>query len=177
MGFGSSYLANWPRCTALLEPVAGEAGKFLIKLGKGGFNAGLTRDVPQGAGVRSEPCTRIAIRHSTDKMDVGGRERQVFYWEQDELAPEVVNPKGAGRKQKYEIGAFMDSIPPTAESARPSAQLHKIVSTYSSIPLSSFKDLCERAYADGQLKRDHRPATGMVYWWPKNHSEQPSFLE
>lgn len=83
MGFGSSYLANWPRCSALLEPRPQQRGKYMIKLGKAGLNAGVAKEVAQGVGTRLEPVTRINIRHSEQKMKVSGVERPVIYWEVD----------------------------------------------------------------------------------------------
>lgn len=107
MGFGSSYLANWPRCSALLEPVPKENGKFWLKLGKGGSNAGVVRQIPQGTGFRLEAVTRIAIKHSTQKMPVGGRDRQVIFWELDaERSDQSTQTDGGtaartGRPAKY----------------------------------------------------------------------------
>lgn len=83
MGFGSSYLANWPRCSALLEPRPQTKGRYVIKLGKGGLNAGIGKEVPQGTGTRLEPVTRINIRHSEQKMKVNNVDRPVIYWEVD----------------------------------------------------------------------------------------------
>ncbi len=100
MGFGSSYLANWPRCSALLEPRAGTKSRYWLKLGKGGMNAGVTREVEQGAGKRIEPVTRIAIRHSNDRMTIAGRERPVICWVQDdETATEAEVQAGGGEKR------------------------------------------------------------------------------
>ncbi len=120
MGFGSSYFANWPRCTALLEPVAGTPGRFQIKLGKGGLNAGVTKQVPAGAGTRDEPVTRIQIQHSTKKMPVDGRDRPVYYWELDDSPPPepVKNPMGAGRKRKYHTQDYECILPRGPENGK-----------------------------------------------------------
>lgn len=100
MGFGSSYLANWPRCSALLEPRQGTKSRYWLKLGKGGMNAGVTREVEQGAGTRTEAVTKIAIRHSADRMDVAGRERAVIYWEEDEDTASDAEKKAANAEKK-----------------------------------------------------------------------------
>jgi len=172
MGFGSSYLANWPRCTALLEPIPGESGKFLIKLGKGGFNAGITKDVPQGAGVRSEPCTRIAIRHSTEKMDVDGRERAVFYWEQDEIVED--KPKvSIGRPTKYQFSDYTHIFPRFGEPGKTRAQLWNYAKDFSGIKDTAFRDLLLEAAKDGKLTRT-MTTSGFTY--NLTGAIQPSFL-
>lgn len=86
MGFGSSYLANWPRCSALLEPRPKERGRYWLKLGKAGSNAGVTKRVPVQGGMsfRLEPTTRVALRHSTELINVDGIDRPAIYWELDE---------------------------------------------------------------------------------------------
>lgn len=128
-GFGSSYLANWPRCSALLEPVSGNPGHYEIKLGKGGFNAGVTKREDAGAGFRDIPVTRIPIKHSAAKMTVGQRERPVYYWESDvESKPEAEegspSNRGQGRKRKHNFEDYRSIFPPCKEIGLPLGQLH-----------------------------------------------------
>ncbi len=128
MGFGSSYFANWPRCTALLEPVPTQQGRFLIKLGKGGFNAGITKQVPQGSGFRDEPVTRIAIKHSQDRMPVNGKEKPVYYWEMDtdeQPAAEHASKKGNGAAPKYLFNDYRNVFPPKSSPGMVLSELHR----------------------------------------------------
>lgn len=162
MGFGSSYLANWPRASILLEPVAGQPGKFQIKLGKGGFNAGVTKAVDQGAGIRHEPVTRIAIRHSKAKMPVNGRDRPVFYWEVDD-EPEAPESKSTGRPPKYTFQEFGFLMPKPGEPFLPANQIHRKVSQVSGVSPSAFRDLMVRAWKEGQIERQELPNGQVVY--------------
>ncbi len=165
MGFGSSYLANWPRATILLEPVAGNPGGYLIKLGKGGYNAGVTQPVPQGAGFRQEPCTRINIRHSKERMMIGTRERPVYYWELDDSASsnEGDRPK-MGRKSKYTIESFLRFIPRTMAEAKSAPAIHRAMNGATGIPPSSFADLLFRAATDGDIVLMDIPGKGPSYY-------------
>jgi hypothetical protein len=165
MGFGSSYLANWPRATVLLEPVSGNPGHYQIKLGKGGFNAGVTKQVEQGAGFRTEPVTRIAVKHSTERMLVNGKERPVFYWEVDNDAPEQAEstkPKG-GRPPKYSLDTFMRFIPVSKADALPAPQIWRNMAGASGIPSSSFSDLLLRGANAGEIMLSDIQGKGPCY--------------
>lgn len=155
MGFGSSYLANWPRCSALLEPIPANPGHYQIKLGKGGFNAGITKEVPHGAGFRLEPSTRIPIKHSTSKMLVDGRERPVYYWEADEATPESEALKTPlGRPAKYDAQKLIACVPPP--DAKPMAlnQIFRLVGELPcGISIRAFKDLMARWLQSGEVAR------------------------
>lgn len=151
MGFGSSYLANWPRATILLEPVPGTQGRYQIKLGKGGLNAGVTKEVEQGAGFRLEPHTRISIRHSREKMPIDGKDRPVYYWEiDDEAPPEEAKGKG-GRPSKYKIAEYLRFIPLTRALADTAPRLFRAMNGVTGIPPSSWADLLFRAANDGEI--------------------------
>jgi hypothetical protein len=165
MGFGSSYLANWPRATVLLEPVAGEIGRYQIKLGKGGLNAGVTKEVAQGVAIRHEPTTRIAIRHSQEKMLVGNRERRVYYWEIDTEAPvqqEVTKSKG-GRPPKWNIESYMRFIPAHLADALPAPQIHRSMGNATGIAISSFCELLFKASGRGEIMLTDVPGKGHCY--------------
>jgi len=176
MGFGSSYLANWPRCTALLEPIAGEPGKFLIKLGKGGFNAGLTKEVPQGAGVRLEPCTRIAIRHSTDKMGIEGRERPVYYWEQCEMPETTGTVEKGGRGAKYNIKDMLQFFPAAGGKMTTRKIAEKYANDLTGISEASFRRLVNEAVDAGLLVRV-ADQTGLGFLYHRPSFAEPKFVE
>lgn len=167
MGFGSSYLANWPRATILLEPVSGNPGHFQIKLGKGGYNAGVTRKIPQGVGFRDEPHTRISVKHSKDKMQVNGRERPVFYWEIDTDAPEPESASNrGGRKAGQTIAKFAAKIPQSLEKAQTIGQIHRAVGDLTELTYNGFKKAILRAYEDGQIRMVERSGLGPCFYLP-----------
>lgn len=163
MGFGSSYLANWPRCSALLEPVAGHNGSFVIKLGKGGLNAGVTQQVEQGAGFRTEPCTRISIKHSQAKMDVAGRERPVYYWEPDKKREEDGDEPKKKPEPTHDIAPFLQFIPAPGQKPLTIGALHRYATDLSTISAKAFKHLLNAAVESGQLERVLDPSTGLCY--------------
>lgn len=166
MGFGSSYLANWPRASILLEPVSGQPGKFQVKLGKGGFNAGVTKAVDQGVGIRHEPVTRIPIRHSKARMEVNGRDRPVFYWEIDDEAPaDTRTPKAkCGRNTKYSLEPFLRFIPDSLTNAKPAPLIFRGLNGASGIPQSSFADLLFRSANEGKIVLIDLPERGPCYY-------------
>lgn len=152
MGFGSSYLANWPRATILLEPVPGNPGHYQIKLGKGGFNAGVTKEVEQGVGVRYEPTTRIAIRHSTQRMPINGKDRPVYYWEMDDTPlPQDVGK--AGRPPKYTFSQFTRVWVDNGNKPLTKGTAHRYASEILPIKETAFREMLAKAVEDGELVR------------------------
>lgn len=167
MGFGSSYLANWPRCSALLEPLPGASGRYVVKLGKGGYNAGITRRVPQGAGFRDEPVTRIPIRHSQEKLLINGVARPVYHWEPDpDEAPSDADDdetNRTGRPPKHQFSTYTQIFPRKGEKALPKPQLYKFAAEVKEISESSFRGLLSSAVEDGMLLRFKDPHLGFTY--------------
>lgn len=164
MGFGSSYLANWPRCTALLEPVSGKAGSYMIKLGKGGLNAGVTKPTVTGNGT--EPVTRIAIKHSTARLPNG---RPVYYWDRDTEADNDANEpdkpvRSGGRPKQYTIGQCVDFMPRSRETAQTKQILYRYAKDALGISDSSFKNLLNEAVEAKVAFRALNPPSGFVYW-------------
>lgn len=177
MGFGSSYLANWPRCSALLEPRSGEKGRYVVKLGKAGANAGATRKlaVQGGMSFRYEPTTRISIRHCTATIDINGVERPAIYWERDEedgpaLAPEREGGSGGeDRKErsnrcKYSINDFRPvfAIHCPNESKRTNYNvLYRAAHGVLGIGKSAFNSIIQEAISEGVLVR--HPADNLYH--------------
>lgn len=167
MGFGSSYFANWPRCSILLEP-RGEAGKYTIKLGKGGLNAGVVREVEQGAGKRWEPVTRIGIKHSEQKMKVGAKERPVIYWEiDDKFDASAANNDSCGtggRSSKSNFEDYSPIFPTTKAEAKPTSQLFKLAQTKEGVSRAAFFKAMKRWREDGLIAIDDtNPAAPRFY--------------
>lgn len=163
MGFGSSYLANWPRCTALLEPVAGHMGKYQIKLGKGGLNAGVTKEVPQGAGTRTEPSTRISIKHSTERMPVNGKDKPVYYWEIDTDAPKLAEANKGGKEKVFHFEMFTSFIPRAEAQAMSVAALYRYAQDKQDIGETTFKQLIRDAVRDGEIEQVKK-GVGFAYY-------------
>ena len=165
MGFGSSYLANWPRASILLEPVPGQSGSYLIKLGKGGYNAGVTKAVEQGAGTRHEPVTRIAVRHSKERMSINGKDRPVFYWEIDPDAPEVdARPKNkGGRKTDKTLDKYEAFFPSKEEKFVPLSQIWNAAKDIDGVARTTFRDMCDREWQNGLLERFIDKSIGPCY--------------
>jgi hypothetical protein len=168
MGFGSSYLANWPRATILLEPVSGSPGSYQIKLGKGGFNAGVTKQVEQGAGFREEPVTRIAVRHSRDRMVVNGKDRPVFYWEIDPAGVEQEESpaKRGASKARETIRRFASKFPRTAATATPIGHIHRSVKDLTDLTYNGFKKVILKAHEDRYVSMVERPGLGPCFYLP-----------
>lgn len=163
MGFGSSYLANWPRCTALLEPVSGKTGSYMIKLGKGGLNAGVTKPTTSGNG--SEPTTRIAIKHSTQRMANG---KPVYYWEPDtetaESAEKAPDKHPGGRPKRYSIGPFIEFLPRSEDKAMTRATIMSYAREISDISDSSMRNLLNEAVDANVIFRCTKPGAGFAFW-------------
>lgn len=166
MGFGSSYLANWPRCSALLEPKAGSPGRYFLKLGKGGVNAGVTKSVPvqEGMSFRLEPTTRIAMRHSTKRMQMDGRDRQVIFWELDEDSPATsVSESKGGRPSKYNFSDYAAAIRHKyagSERRQGFSTLWLIAHAVDGISKTQFRDLLREAVERGEVAKS---ADGRYY--------------
>lgn len=166
MGFGSSYLANWPRCSALLEPRQGEKSRYWLKLGKGGMNAGVTREIPQGAGSRTEAVTKIPIRHSAEKMMVGERERAVIYWEPDnetaveeDSSSEEPRKRGKGGRPNAAVkpSDFKEKFAQMLkgrDKRRGFNQVFKIACEAKSVSKGLFNRLIDDCVTDGVLAKD-----------------------
>ena len=162
-GFGSSYLANWPRCSALLEPVPNSHGRFLIKLGKGGYNAGVSRVVDHNGVQRREPTTRIPIRHSTERMTVADRERPVYYWVEDATAessgsaespsPHTSHSARGGRPTKYAFSELQPSFPLKSEPPIRINELHRrVVQNIPGLTPNALYNIVQRFVAEGSLE-------------------------
>jgi hypothetical protein len=171
MGFGSSYFANWPRCSALLERRPGDEERYVLKLGKGRKNAGVTRIRNHEGVMRVEPTTQIPLRYSTQKKLINGKERGLVYWESDtyeEGAPVQRGGvrEGAGRKAKYSFEDFRANLKIVCEGEdrrQGFNVLHRAARAALHIPAASFNDIVLKALGVGDLVKH---ADGK-YYMPK----------
>lgn len=136
MGFGSSFFANWPRCSMLLEPRENAPGRFTLRLGKAGSNAGVMRKIETPGGFIYEPTTRIPLRYSGDTVPIGNRNRPCIYWEYDEEADQQ-EPQAAAEESaranrtrtrgggKYNTSEVVQLAPAGEENAIPLARIVK----------------------------------------------------
>jgi hypothetical protein len=165
MGFGSSYFANWPRCSAMLEPVAGAEGRYMLKLGKGRYNAGVTKEVQQGAGTRTEPATQIAIRHSRALMPVSGKNRPVFYWDIDNGPPaeEEAKSKG-GRPPSLNFSEYLSVFPRTRATAQTFAEILRSANSKQPTSKTPFFGAIKEQVLLGVLGRDDTNPNRPKFW-------------
>jgi len=97
---GGAELINWARFIISIRPRE-EFGSFSMVLAKRGSRAGITKDVPQGAGFRTEVVLTVPIKYAGGTVDAGGITIPAIYWEQDgEGAAKIsaeAKPAGAAR--------------------------------------------------------------------------------
>lgn len=151
-GFGSSVFANYVRSSMMLEP-AKRPGHFVLRLGKGGINAGVSEYVKatNGAHQVPVPTTRIQLKYSDEEIEVGSNKHRAIFWEvakkEDyaETSEESKARPNAGTKSKYDSRRYLDLFP----LDRPMAftQLHRLAVNVDGISKSAFsakvKDLLE----------------------------------
>lgn len=151
-GFGSSVFANYVRSSMMLEP-AKRPGQFVLRLGKGGNNAGVSEYVKATNGAYSVPVptTRIQLKYSDQEIEVAGKTHRATFWEvaskeeYAETSEELKARPNAGTKNKYDSRRYLDLFP----SDRPMAftQLHRLAVNIDGISKSAFsakvKDLLE----------------------------------
>jgi hypothetical protein len=156
MGFGSSYLANWPRCSMFIEPVPGEGKRFVIKLGKASGNAGVTKIIDHEGVQHLAPSTKIPVRYSrTDKV-INGKTRRLVHWETDDT-PEDSNESEdvkPGRKPKYDFITFAATLRSAYtgyEKRQSFSVFHRKAGDSFPIPRQSFIGVLERAIENGEV--------------------------
>jgi hypothetical protein len=164
MGFGSSYFANWPRCSMLLEPREGKPGRFNLRLGKSGLNAGVVAKTMTPVGEAYEPTTKIPIRHCTDKMKVAGRDRPCIYWEFDTAADDdaqaEANEEGDRKTNKrkrsagggkYKLSEVLDLFPTDPEKAESLRMIVKKAKDILGMPERSLMEYRLELIEDGAI--------------------------
>jgi hypothetical protein len=169
MGYGSSYFANKPRCSWLLEPRAGKSGRYALKLGKAGRNAGVVREVDDGhGGRRVEPVTSIPMRHSQGRIVVHGKERPLVLWEPDEwdsdenqpAAQEAAKPapkpepvKKGGKPMRFADEWMCCYFPASTAEAESIGIIFKRALGGSGVAKSTFYDARDRMHQNGWIEQ------------------------
>ena len=153
MGFGSSVFANRPRAAILIEP-QGTHGEFVMHLGKGGTNAGVTKEVPHGVGTRFEATLKVPIRHTDRKLAMPWGEAPMFFWEPSDAAPEADKParKGAGgAPPKYEREKILGCFP-AASAPLDAVQIRRIANgIYESLTKHRFEEITNELINQGKV--------------------------
>ena len=158
-GFGSSFFANWPRCTMLLEPREGKHGKFWLRLGKAGMNAGVTKTVNHGGVLSKEPNTKIGLKYSDGTIMIGGEKKPVIAWLIDEEAKD--EPKKNAKDLKLASNAeILAELPIGEEAAIAVAEWERKAVGIIGIGKSAFIAVRTKLVLDGLAKKT---AAGLYY--------------
>lgn len=154
-GIGSSVWANWPRCSMLLEPRQNMQGRYFLRLGKAGRNAGVMRHWTVGTEQYSEAVTKIPMKHSAKMLEIGGRPRPMIYWEPDTeedagaAADAAPKPKG-GRRSAWTDAELASYYPSSMEAGKKIGQITREAREGCGIPDSTFaqrrRDLLEKGW-------------------------------
>jgi len=165
---GSADLTNAARAILSLQ-ATGTEGEFNLIAAKRGIRAGLTRSVAQGAGFRQDPTSTITVRHSKERMDVGGVSLPVIHWERGPDAPPPDTPTVKGAKKAIELVEKISSkIPDNAASAKPLGMIHRDVGDRVDLTYNGFKKVMLRAHEAGALIMVERQGLGACFYRPKS---------
>jgi hypothetical protein len=181
MGIGSSFWANWPRASAMLEPRASKADgrHYWLKYGKGWQNAGIVREREEKGEKKLERINRVALRYSDETIEVAGEKRPLIAWEYDEEGEKEYADKQAtarengkqsgGRPAKWNFAAMRPTLARAAgtpEKAQGFNVLFRAAGDVLAISKTSFNRLLQDAVASGDMCQHLvGPMTGR-YWVP-----------
>lgn len=134
---GSADLTNWARAILSLRASEKE-GEFNLVLAKRGRRAGVTKQVPLGAGFVSEPVTTIPLRHSTERLTLANGENiPMIYWEAREPSAETADSSRPGRRG-VDFSDYVSVFPEFATKAETAPLLARIASGKTGIGRSTF---------------------------------------
>lgn len=164
---GSADLTNAARAILSLQATATE-GQFKLIGAKRGLRAGLTRKVPgtlNASIMFDEPTAVINVKHSKERLDVGGQNIPVIHWTRcdDETDPE--RNKG-GRPSLYTFADISKWVPATAATAKPHQQIYKDCEDRVEFKGGTAKNILIRAAREGLVKTVDRPGLGQCYYLP-----------
>lgn len=154
MGFGSSFLANYPRCTMMLEPSA-EMGRYNLRFGKGVTNAGIYESVPTSHGYSlPKPTDRIPLKYSDRKMVVYGNEEKVIFWEKDDSARDEDKPDSSESTKKDEGDGWVKDYLTMFDEVNPIAfsQLLRLVQNIDGASKGQMQRRLNRLVDDGFIR-------------------------
>jgi hypothetical protein len=168
---GGAEIINWARAIMSLR-AAGQKGEFTLVLAKRGNRAGVTREVPQGAGVRDEIVTSIYLKHSEELIELPGRKKRLraIFWEprtpDAEETTKAGAGKGAGAPRQFSFATYKDAFPKAEEAATGFRRIHAVARDMKPIGVSAFYSVIDDAVQAGALgvSKDDR---GRPRYWLK----------
>lgn len=110
---GGAELINWARAIISIRPRE-DYGKFSMVMAKRGSRAGITKEVAQGTGFRTEIVLTVPIKYSGGTVDANGLTIPAIYWEQDgEGATKIVSEKPAPERRGPDLSfaEFKSCVP------------------------------------------------------------------
>lgn len=152
---GSADLTNAARAVICLQ-AREEEGEFNMVLAKRGRRAGFSKKVKGriNPGMEfDELVTTVHVRWSRETFSHEGQSMRLIHWERFEPATAAHDDTPKGRPSKYAFAEFAAYFPKFDQPPKTAAQIHRIISPISGIPISSFKDLVSRAHKDGLVER------------------------
>lgn len=149
---GSYEIPGWARFVINLKATDKE-GEFDLILSKRGSRAGVTRKVPQGAGFREEPTTRIPVKWAEGVIEIEGRKKRMplVFWEPRDVAIKEAPKDSRPARHDTSLAVYMCILPRGVENAKPANYLHRFTSRVRQINQGAFSDLLIDAAMDGQL--------------------------
>jgi hypothetical protein len=157
---GGAEIINWARFIISLRAAANE-GEFNLHLAKRGRRAGVVKMVEQGAGFYPEPVTKIALRHSQDRITLPGHADSipVVFWEGRDADVEEEKPekKKGGPPEKYPFSALKSVFPLRSEPGKKLAELHRAAIQNVPISLKTMHSVMQRYATDGMIEIIDRP--------------------
>jgi hypothetical protein len=159
---GGAEIINWARCIMSLRASKDE-GKFNLVLAKRGRRAGVTREVEQGAGKRTEIVTTIPLCHSHRSCVVNGITIPMIYWELDEPTPEKKSTENR-KTTPLNFAEVKSAIPNGRDRSMNYAQIHRVLSGKKKVSQTVIADALLEWAKDGMIKSDNSdPNTPRYY--------------
>jgi hypothetical protein len=181
MGIGSSFWANWPRASAMLEPRASKADgrHYWLKFGKGWQNAGIVREREENGEKKIERINRIALRYSDETIEVAGEKRPLISWEHDaegekEFADKQQTARengkrGGGRPTKWSfqmVRPALQRLAGTPEKAQGFNVLYRTANDVVAISKPGFNRVLQDAIQHDEIRQVASGALTGRYWVP-----------
>lgn len=150
---GSYDLIGWARFIISLRPTE-QQGEFNLVLAKRGTRAGVTRQVPQGAGFRDESVTTIPIRHDDQAIMVDGQPIRSLMWLPRIPVIRSEGEQSGGRPRTHTFSQFREIFPTVPEKAMTGAYLFKLAQqTQPGVSRTTFHRILVDAADDGLVQR------------------------
>lgn len=148
---GGAEIINWARAIISLRPLD-TPGDFSLRLAKRGRRAGVTKQVEQGAGFRTDIVTEVGLRHATGKIP--GTSAGLIYWEPCSLplAEKKEPQKSTGRTPKFVFTHYKNIFPAKSGAGLPLAELHRALLPNGEIARKNLHAVCERWAEDGDVE-------------------------